>query len=65
MVDGVLASCFAGCHHDLVHLGMTPMQKFSMVMAWIFGNDDELAVYVSTARQLGWFLMPATQYWND
>ena len=65
MVDRVLASCFAGSHHDLVHLAMTPMQSFSGLMEWILGNSNQLPVYVSIGKQLSTFLLPETQYWSD
>ena len=39
MVDGVLASCYADFHHDLAHLMKIPMQRFPVLMKWIFGED--------------------------
>ena len=65
MVDRVLTSCFADVHHDLAHITTTPMQRFSELMEWIFGNEAGLSVYVSTARQLGELLVPDSQYWNN
>ena len=64
IVDRVLASCHAGCYHDLAHLSTTPLQRFSEVMEWIFGNDFGLPVYVGTARQLGEFILPDGDYWD-
>ena len=55
LVDGVLASCFPGSYHDLVHLVITPMQRFSEVVEWFFGNDAGFPVYVDTADILGTF----------
>ena len=64
VVDGVLASCYADFDHDLAHLIMTPMQRFSKVMQWIFGDDTGFAIYVNTARELGILLLPDAQYWS-
>ena len=58
MVDGILASCYADFHHDLAHLTMTPMQRFSGVLELIFGYDSGFPVFVSTARELGIVLLP-------
>lgn len=65
MVDNMLASCYADIHHDLAHPGMTPMQRFSDVMEWIFGNEAGFPVYVNTASQLGTLLVPVSQYWSN
>ena len=63
MVDGVLASCYAECHHDLAHLTMTPMQRFSEIVEWIFGDESGFPVFVSTVRELGFILLPDTWYY--
>ena len=55
MVDGILASCYADIYHDVAHLTMTPMERFSEVMEHIFGDDTGFPVFVSTARELGQF----------
>ena len=59
IVDGVLTSCYADSNHDLAHLAMIPMQRFSEVLSWIFGEDTGFPVFVSTARLLGVILLPA------
>ena len=64
MVDGVLASCYADFNHDLVHFTIIPMQKFSEVMEWIFGNEFGFPLYVATARELGQLMLPYGQYWS-
>ena len=64
MVDGVLVSCYAECPHDLAHLGIMPLQKFTTVMEWIFGNDPGFLSYVTSARQLGNLILPDGQYLN-
>ena len=64
VVDGVLASCYPGTHHDLAHLTMTPMQRFSAMLEWMFGEDTGFPVYVSAARQLGIMLLPDGQFWS-
>ena len=63
MVDGVLASCYAGSHHDLAHLTMIPMQGFSEVIYWLFGDDTGFPIFVSTVKELGMFLLPSVYLW--
>ena len=62
IVDTVLASCHAGSDHDLAHLTMEPMLRFSKVMEWIFGINTGFPVFVSIARELGILLLPDEQY---
>ena len=62
MVDGVLASCFAGCNHDLGNSMMTPMHRFSEAMKWILWDDDGYPVFVSTVKQLGILMLPNVQF---
>ena len=57
MVDGVLASCYAGFGHDLAHFTMSPIQYFSEVLEWIFGNESGYPVYVSTTGVIGRFIL--------
>ena len=64
IVDGMLASCYADFDHDLAHLIVTPMQKFSEIVEWLFGNDFGFPVYVGTARQLGELILPNGQYYS-
>ena len=64
VVDGVLASCYAGFHHDLTHLTMIPMQRFSEVIEWTLGDDTGLSVFVNTAKELGMTLLPAGYLWH-
>ena len=59
MVDGILASCYADISdHDLDHLGMIPMRKFSAAVEWIFGDGIGFPIFVNTAIELGTFLSP-------
>ena len=44
---------------------MTPMQRFSEIVEWFFGNHAGFPVYVDTADLLGTFLLPDTQYYSD
>ena len=62
VVDGILASCYIDITHDLAHLPMIPMQRFSETLEWIFGNGFGYPTYVSTARQLGKLILPDGQY---
>ena len=59
IVDGILASCYADISdHDLAHLSMIPVRKFSAVVEWIFGDDIGLPIFVNTAIELGTYLLP-------
>ena len=64
IVDRVSASCYADFDHDLAHFIIRPMEKFTDVMEWIFGNDFGFPLYVGTARQLGQLILPDGQYWS-
>ena len=64
LVDGVLASCYSDFHHDLAHLTMVPMQKFSAVMNWVFGVDTGYPVYVSIAREIGLLMLSGQYFWS-
>ena len=58
VVDGVLASCYASTHHDLAHIGVTPMRWFPGMVQWIFGEDSGKSAYVSVLEEFsGWFLL--------
>ena len=61
IVDGVLASCYAGINHDLAHLSMIPMQWYKDGLEWILGYDTAFPVYVSIARELS-ILAPNNQF---
>ena len=52
IVDGVLVSCHAGSHHDLAHVAMIPMQRFSKVVQYIFG--DGTGFQCMSALQKNW-----------
>ena len=58
MVDGVFTSCYADFDHDLAHFMMTPMQRFSQMLEWIFGIDVGFPVYVNIAREMGLLMLP-------
>ena len=64
IVDKILASCYADFTHDLAHLTITPLQSFSEIMEWIFGNELGFPVYVYTARELGKLILPNGQFWS-
>ena len=63
IVDGVLASCYADFPQFLAHLVMTPMQRHSRVMEWIFGDETGFPVFVDTAMNFGILMLPDGQYW--
>ena len=64
VVNGVVASCYAGCDHDLAHWIMIPMQRFSETMMWIFGDDTGFPVYAKTLRVLGMLMLPVENFWS-
>ena len=57
IVDGILASCYASFDHDLAHIALYPLQSFPEIIQWVFGEEDGLAVYVETAKQLGRYIL--------
>ena len=61
MVDQVLTSCYASCHHDLSHIVMAPMQLFPRIIEWAFGEDYESTAYVNIIKYLG-KLVPSGEY---
>ena len=64
MVDGILVSCYANVDHDLAHLILIPIQRFSDSVEWIFGEDAEFPVIVNTMRELGMLLLPNVYFWH-
>ena len=64
MIDGILASCYTDFPHDLAHLAVKPMQKFTEIIEWIFGNEFGFSLYVGTAMELGKLILPGGQYWS-
>ena len=64
MVNGVLVSCYANTHHDVAHLAMTPMHRFSAVIKLIFGDDTGYPVFVTTIREVVTLLLPNEYFWN-
>ena len=58
VVDGVLASCYASAHHDLAHIGMTPIRWIPIITKWIFGNDTGSLVFVKVIEEFGRLVVP-------
>ena len=58
VVDGVLASCYPSAHHDLTHIGVTPMRWCPKMFKWIFGVDNGILGYVRMAEELGMWITP-------
>ena len=52
LVDGVLASCYATCNHDLAHAVVTPILWFPEMTALIFGQDQESLDYVKFLKDV-------------
>ena len=58
IVDGVLASCHASYDHDVLHIGMSPIQWFPRITEWVFGKNKGIFFYVNILENLGRWLMP-------
>ena len=58
VVDGILASCYPSCYHDLGHTGMLPIQFFPTIMEWIFGEDNGPSIYTNIVNDLGEWVLP-------
>ena len=58
LVDDILTSCYASVHHDLAHIGMTPIRWFPDVIAWIFGEMNEYVPYIKINEDLGRWVLP-------
>ena len=58
IVDGILASCYPSCYHDLVHIVMLPIQLFPTIMEWIFGEDNGFSTYANIFNDLGDWVLP-------
>ena len=66
MVDGVLASCYPSAHHDLAHIGMTPIRWFLKIFEWIFGDENGFQGYVRMCEELGMWVIPMEPVlWNQ
>ena len=53
VVDGIVASCYALCDHDLANFAMKPIQWYPGIMKWIFGVDNGSPIFVATAKEVG------------
>ena len=51
MVDDVLSSCYPSVHHDLAHIGMTPIRWFPEILEWIFGDENGILSWVKMAEE--------------
>ena len=58
MGDGVLASSYPSTHHDLAHIGMTPIRWFPEIFKWIFGDENGILGFVKMAEELAKWLTP-------
>ena len=58
LVDNILASCYASVHHDLAHIGMTPIRWFPDVIEWIFGEMNGSVPYIKIKEDLGRWVLP-------
>ena len=58
VVDGILASCYPSCYHDLGHIGILSTQFARTIMEWIFGEDNGSSSYVNIFNDLGEWVLP-------
>ena len=64
VVDGIVASCYASFDHNLAHFTMTPMQWYPEIIKWVLGVEDGAPAYVTTAKELGRWLLPDELLFN-
>ena len=64
VVDGVLASCYALCQHDLAHLGMAPIHLFPNAIKWFFGEQKGIPDYIKIVGDLGTWVIPDIYFWQ-
>ena len=58
IVDGTLVSCYASCHHDLVHILMTPIRWSPNIKDWIIGEKNGFPIFVTIAEDVGRWVLP-------
>ena len=59
LVDGVLASCYAGVNHDLAHIAMKPLLWFPRMMDLLLGGEEKfMHAYASMLEKIGKFIIP-------
>ena len=58
IVDGTLVSCYASCHHDLVHILMAPVRWFPNIIDWIIGEKDGFPIFVTITEDVGRWVLP-------
>ena len=61
VVDGVLTSCYPSASHELSHIGMTPIQIFSEIIEWIFGEHNCSPGYAIISEGLARWIIPDGQ----
>ena len=62
VVDGVVVSCYPSYHHDVVHIGLTPLNWFPDATDWIFGGDNGFSVFVKIEEFLGRLVLTDFKY---
>ena len=65
VIDGVLASCYPSAHHDLAHIGMTPIRWFPKIFKWIFGNENGILGMVRMVEELGMWIIPTEHVFGN
>ena len=58
VVDGVLASCYPSSHHDMAHIGMTPVRWLPKITGWVFGEESGFSIFIAMAENIGKWVLP-------
>ena len=58
VVDGVLASCYASAHHDVIHFGMRPLVWYPKILEMVVGKDGVTSGYVKITAHLAQWTVP-------
>ena len=63
VVDGVLASCYASCDHDVANWAMSPLKWFPEMLNWIFDGAEGMG-FVDIAKHLGKPVLPSGKLYD-
>ena len=61
LVDGVLASCYAGFDHDAEHIAVTPLLWFPTIMDFFLGAEKSTHAYLKILQHMGAVTVPSWQ----
>ena len=58
VVDGVLASCYASGHHDVVHITLVLVRYFPQPIMWLFGEENGFSSYIKITQDFHDWVIP-------